>query len=267
MRKNKFVLFLSLTLLVAPFLFGCDFTPRLYKEILIAQQFIQQQKYDKAIIKYEQILKQNPPAMVKIKIYYQIGELYSTYMANHPRALHYFDLIKKSTEDPLWLVKSEEKVAEINFTYLQDYRASIKSYVTLANFLPKLDKQDFYEYRLAVSYLNLGLTNKAVEMFKKISTDRTHEFNAQAYYQLGIIYFQEKKWQKAIDLWQEYTKREKRKDNIIAVKFLMANAYETMEELEKAYNLYYSILGEYPNTEVIQSRLNSIYNRKIARKR
>jgi tetratricopeptide (TPR) repeat protein len=246
---------------------SCDFTPRLYKEILQAQQFIQQQKYDKAIIKYEKILKQNPPSLVKIKIYYQIGELYSTYMSNHTKALYYFDLIKKSTEDPLWLVKSEEKLAEINYTYLQDYRSSIKSYSTLANFLPKLDKLDFYEYRLALSHQNLGLTNKAIDLFKKITEDKTHQYNALAFYQLGIINFQEKKWSKAVDLWAEYIKREKRKDNIIAAKFLMANAYETMEELEKAYNLYYSILGEYPNTQVVKNRLNAIYNRKVARKR
>jgi len=47
----------------------------------------------------------------------------------------------------------------------------------------------------------------------------------------------------------------------------MANAYEMLEKLKEAYNLYYSILGEYPNTKVIQNRLNSIYARKIARKR
>ena len=47
----------------------------------------------------------------------------------------------------------------------------------------------------------------------------------------------------------------------------MANAYETMERLKKAYDLYYSLLGKYPNTEVIKNRLNAIYERKIARKR
>ena len=47
----------------------------------------------------------------------------------------------------------------------------------------------------------------------------------------------------------------------------MANAYETMERLKEAYNIYYSIVGEYPNNEVIKARLNSIYERKVARKR
>ena len=61
--------------------------------------------------------------------------------------------------------------------------------------------------------------------------------------------------------------REKRRDNIVQTKFLMANAYETMEKLKAAYNIYYSILGEYPNTEVIKNRLKSIYERRVARKR
>ena len=47
----------------------------------------------------------------------------------------------------------------------------------------------------------------------------------------------------------------------------MANSYESLENLKSAYNIYYSILGEYPNTEVIQNRLKGIYNRRIARKR
>jgi hypothetical protein len=47
----------------------------------------------------------------------------------------------------------------------------------------------------------------------------------------------------------------------------MANAYETMENLSKAYSIYYSIQGEYPNTKVIQNRLNSVYQRKVAKKR
>ena len=67
--------------------------------------------------------------------------------------------------------------------------------------------------------------------------------------------------------WDKYISLEKRRDNIVQTKFLMGNAYETMEELKKAYNIYYSILGEYPNNDVIKNRLNSLYKRRIARKR
>ena len=86
-------------------------------------------------------------------------------------------------------------------------------------------------------------------------------------HQLGIVSFKKKQWKIAINYWNKYIKKEKRQDNIVRTKFLMANAYETIENLEKAYNIYYSILGEYPNTKVIKNRLNAIYERKIARRR
>ena len=56
-------------------------------------------------------------------------------------------------------------------------------------------------------------------------------------------------------------------NQLVDALILMANAYETMENLKNAYNLYYSLLGEYPNTQVLQNRLSSIYERQVARKR
>ncbi len=254
-------------LLGSLFLAACDFSPRLYKEIFTAQQYIQQQKYSLALKKYEEILTQNPPVLVKIKVYYQMGELYSTYLANHRQGLEYFKKIKEVTEDPLWLVQAEEKMAEINFTYLKDFEQSMQSYTTLANFLPKLNKLDFYEFRLALSYQGQGRYAEAKKLLQQIAYRPGHEFHVAALYQLGLLSFENKQWKDAIKYWKEYNQQETRKDSIVATKFLMANAYETMEDLENAYNLYYSILGEYPNPEVVKNRLNAIYNRKVARKR
>ena len=76
-----------------------------------------------------------------------------------------------------------------------------------------------------------------------------------------------KDWNKSITYMKEYIKREKRKDKVVRAKFLLANSYEVIEKLKTAYNIYYSILGEYPNTQVIQDRLKSVYERRVARRR
>ena len=65
----------------------------------------------------------------------------------------------------------------------------------------------------------------------------------------------------------EYLKYEKNKDRIIEAKFMIANSYETKESLKEAYDIYYSILPEYPNPEVIKGRLKSLFTRRQARKR
>lgn len=249
------------------FFVSCDFTPRLHKKILEAQEYIKQQKYEKAIAQYEKILKNNPPNDIKVKIYYQLGELFSTNLGKNRKALKYFREIKNLTESPLWLVKSEERIGEITFTYLKDYALSEKSYKLLVNFTPRLQKYDFYQFRLAQTYLKANEYNKAFREFLKIQNVKSHNYYVSSYYQLGLLNFQKKNWEEAIKYWKEYLKRETVKENLIQSKFLMANSYETMGKLKQAYNLYYSILGEYPNTDVIQNRLNSIFNRRVSRKR
>ena len=141
------------------------------------------------------------------------------------------------------------------------YKRTANSYVIM------MDKLDFYEFRLALSYQGNGQFEQAKKLLRQIAYRSGHEFHVAALYQLGLLAFENKQWKDAIKYWNEYNQQETRKDNIVATKFLMANAYETMEDLEKAYNLYYSILGEYPNPEVVKNRLNAIYNRKVARKR
>ncbi len=260
LKKNIFLIFFLINV-------SCDFTPRIHKDALEAQELILAQKYQKAIFVYENILKEGPDKPVKVKIYYQLGDLFSINLALNQKAIHYYSKVREVTADPLWLVKSEERIAEISFKYLQDYTQSIKSYKKLSSFKPRLKSFDLYEYRLALSFLNNKEFNNAEVKFLEISKKKKHLYGLKSMYQLGHVYFGEKKWKKAIEQWSEYVKLETKRKNIIQTRFLLANAYETIEELKKAYNLYYSILGEYPNREVVQSRLNSIYQRRVARKR
>ena len=248
-------------------LWSCDFSPRLHKEILEAQDFINLQDYEKAALKYKKILSGVAPRKIKVKIYYQLGELYSIHLDNNKLAIDYYSKILKFSEDLRELVKVEEKIAEILFSYLKNYKQGIISYKRLIQFKPRLKKHDFYQYRLGLSYLNSGNLKKAEATFQDIIQMKDHEFYIKSLYNVGLIHFKGKNWEKAIKYWENYISLEKRRDNIVHTKFLMGNAYETMEELKKAYNIYYSILGEYPNHDVIKNRLNSLYKRRIARKR
>lgn len=263
LQKNKILALIF----ISAFLFSCDFTPRLHKKILEAQEYIKNQQYSKAISQYKEILKNNPPADITVKINYQLGELFSINLGKNRESLKYYNDIKNLTESPLWLVKSEERIAEISFTYLKDYKLSEKSYKLLVNFTPRLEKFDFYQFRLATTYIKANMYNQALEELGKIQKIKSHKYYIESYFQIGLLNFQKKNNQEAINNWKEYLKRETRRSKLVQTRFLMANAYESMEELKQAYNLYYSILGEYPNTEVIQNRLNSIFQRRVSRKR
>lgn len=246
---------------------GCDFTPRMHKDVLRAQNYLQSQRYEEAIKTYRSILNKNPSNEIKVKIHYQLGEIYSTYLGDNEEAIAQFNTVLREASDPIWSVKSLERIGDINFSYLRNFEESMEYYFKLTQFNPKLQNSDFYEYRLSLSLKNLGRLEEAIESFERIVQQPNHEFHIRSIYEIGDLYFQKKDWQTAINYWMDYIKKEERRDNIVQAKFLIANAYETMEELQMAYNLYYSILGEYPNTEVIRNRLRSIYDRRVARKR
>lgn len=257
----------ALIFLTSLFLYSCDFTPRLHKDILLAQKLIQQQKYVESIEQYKNILERSPKDEIKLKIYYQIAELYSINLMEYEDAIFYYNKVKRVTSDPLWLTKVEEKVADIFFNFLRDYKSSAENYQKLVDFEPKLENIEFYEFRLGQSLININQYTKAITIFDRIQENVRHKYFVTSFFHEGLAYFHQKKWDKAIENFKLFIRRETRSSNIAQAKFLMANAYETMEELKIAYNIYYSILGKYPNTKVLKNRLKSIYDRRVARKR
>ena len=134
-KQNK--LFLQVFLLVTVFavtsiMTSCDFTPPINRKIIDAQNYITEQKYKKAAFLYEDILKSNPGPDLRLKICYQLGELYSIYLGEYKKSVYYYNEVKELTEDPLWLIKTEEKLAEINFNYRKNYKEAVKNYIKLS---------------------------------------------------------------------------------------------------------------------------------------
>lgn len=249
------------------FFVACDFTPPINRKIIDAQNYITEQQYAKAAYLYEDILRSNPSPELRLKICYQLGELYSIYLGEYKKAVYYYTDVKDLTEDPLWLIKTEEKLADVNFNYLKNYKAAIKNYTLLSQFTPKLKNFDFFQLQIALSHFYLNDKEAALVQLNKIQSDPNHEYFIRSFYYVGLIYFEQKVFNKALFVWQEYLKRETKKEYIVQAKFMVANAYESTENLKMAYDIYYSIANDYPNPDVIQNRLSSLYARRVSRRR
>ena len=266
-KKNNFKGKSLLFLLVFFFLTSCDFSNRVHRQVLEAQALIQEQKYDEAIKEYFKILNRDPPRETKVKVYYQLGDLYSIYLSQNKESIKYYEKVKEISEDPYWLIKTEERLGEVSFVYTKDFKKSFESYQKLTLFKPDLEKKDFYQFRAAVSLFQLEDFKQAKFIFNEISNSPKHQYKEESLFYLGQIYFREQKWEEAIRPFNQFTKISENLEKVVQAKFLIANCYETLENLEKAYMIYYSLIGIYPNSEVIRNRLESIYKRRIARKR
>lgn len=258
---------LSLNLLFLILLTGCGFTSGSYKDILKAQDYISERKYVEATKLYESILLRKPSINIKIKINYQLAEINSLYLNKYEKAIKHYTNVIKLTNEPLWQTKALEKMGMISFENTKDYSTARFAYKKLMNFIPKLAKQSFYKLRYSLTFYYEGNYKRSQNLLKNIIVEESDQSSVEAYYYIGLINFYEKKWDTAISYWFEYLKREKDRSKIVQVKFLIANAYESSEKLKEAYNIYYSIIGSYPNPKVIKSRLNSLYQRRVARKR
>ncbi|MFT6633661.1 MAG: tetratricopeptide (TPR) repeat protein [Bacteriovoracaceae bacterium] len=246
---------------------GCGFSSGLYKDIIKAQDLITERKFKKAVNVYESILLKKPSKNIQIKIKFQLGEIYSIYLNDYSNSLRNYNSIVFDSNEPVWQVKSLEKMGNIYYENLNDFKKAKMSYYKLINFIPVLEGQSFYKFRYALSVFQLKNYTEAIGAFNEIIAGEKTVSSVQSYYYLGLAYFYKQDWINANKNWFEYLKRETRKDRIVKTKFLIANAYESSEKLKEAYNIYYSILGEYPNPKVIKNRLNSLYKRRIARKR
>lgn len=264
---NQYKCQAAIIFIMAVFLFACDFTPPINRKIIDAQRNISEQKYSEAASLYEEILNKNLSSDLRLKISYQLGELYSIYLGKYKKAVYYYSEVKSLTEDPLWLIKIEEKLADIHFNYLKNYEEAIKNYKRLSEFNPRLKKYDWFQIQIAESYYKLGRLDEAVDQLNKIQSNQNNEYFLRSFYLLGLIYFEKKEYNKSLYVFSEFLKRETDKEKTIEAKFIVANIYESTDNLKLAYDIYYSLLKEYPNKEVIQNRLNSLYERRVARRR
>lgn len=265
MAKLLKLLFSNLLFLVL--LSSCDFTSGLNQDILNAQEYVDKQEFSKAVELYERVLKKNPSKAIKTKINYQVADICYLYLDEQVKALKYYQYIVDNEDNPLFQVKALEKIAEINFSFAKNYDEAIRAYRTLMSFKPRFKQYDYYFLRVGEAYFEMGNYGKAREIFNQILSQPANPYYVEAFNQMGLIEFYNKNWDKAVEYWMEYLKRERRKDQIVKVKFLIANAYESNEKLKEAYNIYYSLLPTYPNPDVLRGRLKSLYARRVARKR
>ncbi|MFZ8934101.1 MAG: tetratricopeptide repeat protein, partial [Bacteriovoracaceae bacterium] len=223
-------------------LVSCDFTPTYHKEILKAQDYVKEQNYNKAVLQYENLLKKTISNEIKIKIYFQLGEIYSIHLGKIKKSLDYYKSVTKISDDIFWTVKAEEKIANLSLDFLKDFNRSQKSFEKLSQFVPRLDKYETFLFKLGYSHFKLNNFEESKSVFKKLNAVENSDYFVKSSYYLGLINYLQKNWRESILYWKKYISMEKRRDQVVKTIFLMDNAYETMEELKSAYNLYYSTL-------------------------
>jgi tetratricopeptide (TPR) repeat protein len=259
-RKSSYIFLFTL-------LVSCDFTSGINKDILNAQELTEDKNYREAATIYENLLNASLRTSIRTKIHLQLAQIYTAFLPDLPKAIFHYKEVLKSDVEPIWQIKALEKLSEVYFSFLKDYRNAFLYYDQLINFHPPIENRDTYLINMVACLVELGDAPGVEQLIKKHNLDTNPATQVKVYWYKGLLSYYFKNWQQAITDWKTYLKYEQDKDKIIETKFLMANSYEMDEKLREAYNIYYSLLNEYPNKDVINSRINSLYSRRAARKR
>lgn len=245
-----------------------DFTPPYHAQILKAQQMLKSGEILLAMQHYEYMMQRHIPTSIRKKIHYQLGEMYSIHHGDSKKSLEHFLKYKELVDTPQEYVNVEEKIAEIYFSYQKEFKKALECYDHLVKFRPKLEKYEFYLFRLGLTYLELLEYQKA----KDILLQLVPRFKNESHYYLGRMYFQLHEYDTSIKYLSLFLSISDKGEShlktlIVDGKFLLANAYETIENLDMAYEIYYSLLKSYPNPQIIKNRLQTLYDRRVAQKR
>jgi tetratricopeptide (TPR) repeat protein len=153
--------------LIILILASCGFTSGLYEDILKAQELTNEHKFSQASDLYKKILLKKPALNVKTKVYFQLAEINSIFLNKPKEAIKDYEKVIEISSDPLWHVKAIEKIAQLNFEVIKDYSKAIKAYNKLIEFRPKLEKNDQYQFQVALSYFYKRDFEKSRTLFKE----------------------------------------------------------------------------------------------------
>ncbi|MCB9092939.1 MAG: hypothetical protein H6620_10315 [Halobacteriovoraceae bacterium] len=256
----------SLLIFCVALCFSCSRETKITRLILNAQEQTEEGKYKDALETYNEILNLKINSEIENRIIFQKAKLYHLYIQNFEQAKLQYKLILNLADKPFWQILGLEGIAKIELDHDKEYNSCFKHYQKLKSFLPKLELYDSYENLALECAFKSSSEKNLSDAGESILIIDHHPLLAKFRWYEGLSLFNKGKYQESIDLWaKNLTQIEE--PYKAKVKFYMGLAYENLEQLEKAYKMFYSVLKTYPEPDAVQYKLESLYQRRVERKR
>ncbi len=249
-------------LLVLLFCFSCSQYDNSSALLVQAEEYVQAANYKKALESFNKSLDRGVSPTLRSKIILKKAEIYHLYIQDNMKALEEYQKLIDDEYDIVWRVFAIDRMADIYFDFENDYKSSAEQYKILISFLPKLEKYNFYLFRYGLSLFKSKQYEKASEIFEQIAKDKDNTYHNAATLERGLVDYVQAKYQKSIDYWKENKDLVKGSEYVDII-FYMASAYEHLENLDKAYSLFFSLKSVYPDIKIIEAKLDAIYKRRI----
>lgn len=225
------------------------------------QKAVETKNYSKALDHFEKLIKRNPQADLSLRAAKEGARVAYYDLSNYRRAVEfnrYVVLYSKSAKDR---EEAQQKIAEINFSNLQDYKQAILEYNRLLE-LPHSKEQELaYKMNVARSYFYLNNFFQALVEAENILT----QFPKGVFDAMELkanVLMQTKRLDEAIEVLKEIIAKFPEQAKERQTGLVLTVVYEEKKDFAKAVETLESIKATYPNRAFIEERIKNLKERQ-----
>jgi TolA-binding protein len=278
MQKNVFrslgVLLIGITLTsCAPDSAGNSF--------LLAERYWTRAEYDKAVLEFLKAARKDAKGKLGEEALLRAAKTQSLFLKQHKEAVSTLQELLKRTRDAEMLWETQLELGDLYYSRLENWEEAEKQYRQMAEARPEAREAPLIFWRLGSVSLKLYKFEDASRWLRKVINEFPKTDEAlEASYALAEASLQ--KWNREVSskglnpeikqgfrdtivsfesFREKYPNHPKAQDAL----FGMANAYEELEDWEKAEGCYNALKETYPLKDVLELRVKKLQARKKLR--
>ncbi|MDO8644823.1 MAG: tetratricopeptide repeat protein [bacterium] len=266
MRKKKLKSLFLLLSLILPF-FACNQAKELNQDLLQAEKFYSEQLFSEAAKVYERLLSRYPESDRAVEIGLRLATVYQYNIQDSEKALEAYLWVIRHFPKKTETVMAYEKRIEI-FKGRQEYGSAVEEYNNLLRLnFPEIQR-DRYRYEQASCHLKAKDLHQARESLQRFLKEfPKSEWSDEALLDLGETFFLQNEFKPAEEAYRSLVQKYPQSPLLLTARFNRALSLEEMGEWNQSLRIYEEILPEYPNRDLIESKIKKLRERQEKTKR
>lgn len=209
----------------------------------------------------------NPQSKTAVKALYKLGFTLESYLKDYDGAVYNFQEFIRLSQDKVSIYEVQKRIANIYFEQYREPEKAIAAYKKLISFNPESLETDLFQFRIGQAYFRQNNFDQArYEYQQLLERFPKSPFAARARFEVGNAYYMEGKYEIAEEAWKQVLRHHTQSEYATEAQFMMAQCLEHQDKLQNALQMYETIKGRYPSSEILDLRINELKKRMQKKK-
>lgn len=212
----------------------------------IGETYFNYQDFPKAILAFKKVIEEYPQTKEKELAELQIGMCYYQ-LEDFSRSYNDFSSLITNAKQ-----KEIKEQAKFNLGLclikLKEYQKAQAIYEELIKKETKLSKLALLQKIIILEEINL---NEAIKEYQKIINSLSDEIKLQAQFRLGMIFFKQKEYKKAIEIYFDFYEKASSHSLSSKVLYQLGLSYYYLKDYNNASVYFKKILYQFPNQDLV----------------